>query len=173
MRFLIFMDWLREAVSFIVLALLFVLAGFLILAPRMSKSWKRTAVRWLGWTLLGLLVIISVPLLFFAALDPPDERVEFTSASGARAALLSHNEYRDSAATRVTVKGTGCCRQYLAYEYFGDGDDDADKYSVDWIDDHHLVIRYDLDPSGTQKCLSQIGDVQILCQPQPGPTFNP
>ncbi len=172
MPFLIFMDWLRGAVPFIVLAALFAFAGFLIRAPRMSKSWKRTVVRWFGWAFLGLLVICSAVLSIFVVLGSHDERVEFRSASGAKAALLSHSELRDSAATRVTVKGNGCCTQYLAYEYFGDGDDYADKYSVKWIDDHHLVIRYDVDPSGIQKCRAEAGDVQISCEPRPAPTFG-
>jgi glucan phosphoethanolaminetransferase (alkaline phosphatase superfamily) len=119
MRYLLFMDQLREYAVWIVLAALLFLSVVLIRAPRMARTWKRTAVRTSGATLLGLVTCISLLFLFFATHDPPTQHIGFTSKSGARVALLTHRETRDSAATRITVKGNGCCSRYLAYEYFG------------------------------------------------------
>jgi hypothetical protein len=171
MRYLIFMDGLRANAWLIVLVFLFCLAGLLIWAPRMSKRWRRKAARTLGIVLLGLLTILSIPLLSVAAIagDPPRQHIGFASATGSRAALLSHSSFRDGAATQITVKGNSCCRRYIAYNYYGDGDDYRGATSVRWLDDHHLAIRYARDPSGVQECHSQVGDVMILCDPQPDP----
>src|SRR5882757_4246990 len=124
MRYLLFMDELRECAVWVVLAALFFVSVDLIRAPRMARTWKRTAVRMTGATLLGLVTCISLIFLFFVSHDPPTQRIGFTSQSGARVALLSHAETRDSSATRVTVKGSGCCSRYVAYEYFGRRGDD-------------------------------------------------
>gem|GEM_PF-4593636 len=101
-----------------------------------------------------------------------DKHTVFASATGARVALLSHSSLRDSAATQVSVK-QGCCRRFIAYEYFGDGDDYMDGRSVTWIDDHHLVIRFAVDPTGQQKCHPYAGDVIVSCEPYPDPTVQP
>jgi len=102
----------------------------------------------------------------------PRQHFIFTSADRTRVALLSHSELRDSAASEVTVKGAGFCTRYVAYRYFGDGDDYAGAKSLEWVDDHHLTIRCVRDPSGVQECRSRVGDVEVLCQPQPDPFGN-
>jgi hypothetical protein len=67
------------------------------------------------------------------------------------------------------LKAGGCCNRSIAYHYFGNGDDYMGEKSIEWIDDHHLVIRYVRDPSGVQECHSQVGDIVILCAPKPDP----
>jgi Fe-S cluster assembly iron-binding protein IscA len=166
------MDELRENAVWIVLAALLCISVILIRAPRLSRTWKRTVVRTLGSLLLGLVTFISLLFLFFVSHDPPTQRIGFTSKSGARVALLSHAETRDSSATRVTVKGSGCCSRYVAYEYFGRGEDDVGAQSLKWLDDRHLLIQYARDDSGTQRCSSQAGDVHIVCDQQPAPSFH-
>ena len=171
MRYLLLMDGLRANVAWIVLAFLSCAAALMLWAPQMRKRWTRVAVRALG-------VMLLVPIFVFSFLgafvwhDPPRQRIGFTSRTGARVALLSHSETRDSSATRVTIQGDGCCSQYIAYEYYGDGEDYIGAKSIRWIDDHHLTIEYSLDPTGVQKCYSQAGDVQILCEPQSAPSFH-
>jgi hypothetical protein len=172
MRYLLFMDTLRENAVWLVIAAVFCLSVILIRAPRMAGTWKRTVVRTSGAVILGLVACMSLLFLFFAANDPPTQRIGFTSKSGARVALLSHVETRDSSATRVTVKGSGCCSRYTAYEYFGRGEDDAGAQSLKWLDDQHLLIRYAQDDSGTQRCSSQAGDVHIVFDQQPAPRFH-
>lgn len=103
---------------------------------------------------------------FFASLDPPREHFLAVSPNGSRVALLSHSELRDGAATEVTVAPYGCCTRLLAYRYFGDGSDYAGPKSLQWIDDHHLKVEYVRDPSGTQVCESQIGDIAVICIPR-------
>jgi hypothetical protein len=169
MRYLLFMDGLRANAWLIVLAFLLCSAALLIWAPRMSKNWRRTAVRTLGSVLLGLLLAIVFFIGVAISGDPPRQHVGFTSVTGSRVALLSHSSLRDGAATQVTVKGDSCCRRYIAYDYYGDGDDYMGATSVKWLDDHHLAIQYVRDPSGVQQCHSQVGDVLILCEPQPNP----
>ena len=172
MRFLLFMDNLRQSAIWAALALLVCIAAILIWAPRMSNNWKRKAVRAIGVILVsGGLVLSSLVVLFVGA-DPPRQHFIFTSEDRTRVALMSHSELRDGAATEVTVKGDGCCTRYLAYRYFGDGDDYVGAKSLEWADDHHLTIRYVRDPSGVQDCRSHIGDVEVLCQPQPEPFSN-
>jgi hypothetical protein len=172
MRYLLFMDELRQNAVGIVIAALFFISVILIRAPRLSRTWKRTAVRALGLVLLGLVAFISLVFVFFATHDPPIQRIGFTSKSGARVALLSHTESRDAAATRITVKGNGCCSRYLAYEYSGQGDDYVGAQSVQWVDDQHLVIRFARDDYWTQRCSSRAGDVRITCEERPAPTFH-
>jgi hypothetical protein len=172
MRYLLFMDELRENAVWLVIAALLCISVILIRAPRMSETWKRTVVRTSGVMLLGLVTCIFLLFLFFVSHDPPTQRIGFTSKSGARVALLSHVETRDSSATRVTVKGSGCCSRYVAYEYFGRGEDDVGAQSVQWLDDQHLVIRFARDDSSTQRCSSQAGDVQITCEERRAPTFH-
>ncbi len=128
----------------------------------------RLAVRAVGTALLVLMLGFSF-LAGFVWNDPPRERIWFTSVTGARVALLSHSETRDSSATRVTINGQRCCREYVAYEYYGYDEDHIGAKSIRWVDDHHLVIRYALDPTGLQKCESVVGDVHIQCEPQPAP----
>jgi len=166
------MEELRENAAWVVIAALFCVSVVLIRAPRMSRTWKRTAVRMSGLVLLGLVAFISLIFVFFVTHDLPIEHIAFTSRSGARVALLSHTESRDSAATRITVKGNGCCSGYLAYEYSGPGDDYVGAQSVQWLDDQHLVIRFARDDSWTQRCSSRAGDVQITCEERPAPTFH-
>lgn len=170
MRYLLFMDGLRQNAPWIVLAFLSCLAGFLIWAPRMPNNWKRKAVRALGVVLVFGLALFPLLGILIGGL-PPRQHFIFTSADRTKVALLSHSELRDSAATEVTVKG-GCCTRYVAYRYFGDGDDYLGAKSLEWVDDHHLAIRYVRDPSGVQDCHSQVADVEILCEPQPDPFDN-
>jgi hypothetical protein len=162
------MDSLREDAVWTGFAFLVCFAGLLIWAPKMSNNWRRKAVHTIGSVLLGLLAIISVPLILFAG-STPRQHFVFRSANGSRVALLSHTELRDSAASEVAVKGDGCCNRYIAYRYFGDGDDYMGAASVRWVDDHHLTIRYVRDASGLQECHSRVGDIEILCDPQPDP----
>jgi len=44
-----------------------------------------------------------------------------------------------------------------------------DAKSVEWLDDHHLVIHYARDASGMQDCHSKVGDIVILCDSRPDP----
>jgi hypothetical protein len=169
MLYLIFMNGLRENAPWIVLVFLVCIAGLLIWAPKMSNNWKRRASRIIGSVLLGLLAVFSVPLVFFTSIDPPRQHFRFKSSDGSRVALLSHSETRDSSATEITVNADGCCSRYIAYQYYGDGEDYMGGTSVQWIDNHHLVIRYARDPSGIQECHSKVGDIVILCDPRPEP----
>lgn len=174
MHFLIFMDYLREILVWIIPGFVLCLSVYLILFPRVSRGWKRTTLRISGSALL-VVTILALGVLFLGSLmgaDPPREHLGFTSITGEKVALLSHSSLRDSSNTKVTFKDKGCCSRYIAYEYQGDGDDYMGADSVKWIDDHHLVIRYALDPAGRQSCKTQLADVQILCQPQPTPTFD-
>ena len=169
MRYLLLMNGLRQNALWIVLAFLFCIAGLLIWVPKISNIWWRRSSRITGSVLLGILAILSVPLLFFASMCEPRRHFGFISPDGSRYALLSHAENRDSSATEITVKADACCRRYIAYEYYGDGEDYMDGSSVQWVDDHHLVIRYVHDPSGIQDCHSQVGDIVILCELKPDP----
>jgi len=119
MRFLLFMDELRQCAVWAALAFLLCIAVILIWAPRMASGWKRKTVRALGVMLIccGLLFISLVGL--FLGGSPPREHLIFLSADRTKVALLSYSELRDSAATEVTVKGNGCCTRYVAYRYFG------------------------------------------------------
>jgi hypothetical protein len=174
MLFLIFMDGLRTDLVWTTWTVLLGLAAYLIRTPKMVRSWRKTAMRVVGTVLL--VVFVSVSLVFavgiFLGADSPREHIGFISMSGARDALLSHSSLRDGAATQVSVK-EGCCRRFIAYEYFGDGDDYMDGNSVQWIDDHHLAIRYALDSSGQQTCHPYVGDVTISCEPRPDPFPEP
>jgi hypothetical protein len=174
MHFLIFMDGLRTDVVWITWAVLLGLALYLIRAPKMVRSWQKNAMRGVGMLFLVVFVCVSLVLGVGVVLgaDPPREHIGFISASGARVALLSHSSLRDGAATQVSVK-EGCCRRLIAYEYFGDGDDYMDGGSVQWVDDHHLAIRYAVDPSGQQTCRPRIGDVMVSCEPHPDPSPPP
>jgi hypothetical protein len=170
--YLLFMDELRANLLWVVLAFLSCSAGLMIWAPRLLKGWRRVAVRTIGSVLLGLIVLVSLLGAFFASVDPPREHTWFRSKTGTRIALLSHSEFRDASATQVTVKGDSYWQRYVAYDYFGDGDDYIGPTSIKWLDDHHLAITYALDPSGVQQCHSQAGDVQVICDPQPAPSFS-
>jgi hypothetical protein len=172
MHFLPFMDGLRADFVWIIWAALFGLALYLIRAPNIVRSWLKIAIRVVGTFLLLVLVCVSLVFAVFLSTDPPRAHVGFTSPSGARDALLSHSSLRDGAATQLSVK-EGCCRQLIAYEYFGDGDDYMDGSSVQWIDDHHFVIRYAINPSGRQTCHPSVGDVTISCEPHPDPSPKP
>jgi hypothetical protein len=79
---------------------------------------------------------------------------------------------RDSSATRVAVKANSCCRRFSAYDYQGDGNDHMLANSINWIDDHNLLIRYSVDLSGVQVCRTQVGDIKVICEAQPAPTFD-
>ena len=65
------------------------------------------------------------------------------------------------------MKGKGCCSRYIVYRYYGDDDDYMGAKSVEWLDNHHLVIHYARDTSGVQNCESQMADIQIVCDPRP------
>ena len=169
MRLLLLMDDLRQNAIWAALALLLCIAVILICAPRMANNWKRKAVRALGAVLICACLAILSFFGFFVGADPPRQHFIFMSVDKTKVALLSHSELRDSAATEVTVKGSGCCTRYVTYRYFGDGDDYVGAKSLEWIDDHHLTIRYVRDPSGVQDCHSHVGDVEVLCQLQPEP----
>lgn len=172
MRFLLFMDDLRQNAIWAALAFLLCIAVILTCAPRMSNNWKRKAVRALGVVLIcACLAILSLFGIFVGA-GPPRQHFIFTSEDKTRVALLSHSELRDGAATEVTVKGDGCCIRYVAYRYSGDGDDYVGSKSLEWIDDHHLTIRYVRDLSGVQDCRSHVSDVEVLCHLQPEPFDN-
>jgi len=168
------MDGLRAGVVWIIWAVILGLTLYLIWAPKIMRGWRKTAMRVVGALLAIVFVCVSLVLgvgILMGA-DPPREHTGFTSLTGERVALLSHSSLRDAAATQVSVK-QGCCRRFIAYEYFGDGDDYMDGRSVQWIDDHHLAIRYALDPSGQQICRPYVGDVIVSCEPHPDPTTQP
>lgn len=177
MDYLLFTDYVSENwradsiwVSLILLACL---AGYCIASRRIPKGRKGIALR-----TSGVLLLIFVGLFFFVFLlvtlmgNATREHVEFTSKTGQKVALLSHSSYRDFATTQVSVKGPGCCSRYIAYNYEGDGDDYMGEKSVNWIDDHILVIRYSLDPSGVQVCRTQVGDITVICESHPTPVFD-
>jgi len=168
MRFLLFMDWLREDALWVVLALLFCVAVILIWAPRTPKNWQRWSARALGVVLFCGVTLVSLTYVVIWK-DSPREHFLLRSADGTKIALLSHSEFRDGAATEISVKDGGCCTLHTAYRYFGDGDDYVGAKSLVWVDDHHLAIRYVRDPSGVQDCRSHAGDVTILCEPQRDP----
>jgi hypothetical protein len=111
---------------------------------------------------------MSVPLFFYASVEPW-QHYRFRSKTGKRAALLKHVSLFDSSASEVTVSGGRLFTRYIAYKYYGDGDDNMGASSLQWIDDHHLVIRYQFDPTGEQRCYSRVGDVQVACQSLPDP----
>ncbi len=174
MDLLIFMDGLRAYLIWIIWAALLGLAVYLIWAPQIVRAWRKNVMRIVG-ALLAI-VFVCVSLVFGVGIlmgaDPPREHTGFTSATGKRVALLSHSSLRDAGATQVSVK-QGCCRRLIAYDYFGDGDDSMDERSVQWIDDHHLAIRYAIDRSGQQTCRPYVGDVIVSCEPHPDPTIQP
>jgi hypothetical protein len=174
MLFLTFMDGVRADLAWITWAVLLGLAVYLIRAPKMVRSWRKTAMRVVGAVLLVVFVCVSPVFAVggFLGADPPREHIGFISPSSARDALLSHSSLRDGAATQVSVKER-CCRRFIAYEYFGDGDDYMDGNAVQWIDNHHLAIRYALDSSGQQTCHPYVGDVMISCEPRPDPFPEP
>jgi hypothetical protein len=172
MQFLIFMDGLHAGVVWIIWAMILGLAFYLIWAPKIMRGWRKTAMRVVGALLAIMFVCVSLGVGTLMGADPPREHTGFTSPTGARVALLSHSSLRDGAASQVSVK-RGCCRRFIAYEYFGDGDDYMDGRLVQWIDDHHLAIRYALDPSGPQICRPYVGNVIVSCEPHPDPTTQP
>jgi hypothetical protein len=177
MRYLIFMDFVsqnwREAGFWIGLALLAWFAIYLIRAPHMAKSAKKIAARAAGALLLVVLGLSSCTFMLGKMLgSAPRERAAFTSGSGNRVALVSHSSYRDFTTTQVAVKGDGCCSRYIAYDYEGDGDDFMEAKPITWIDDHKMVIRYSTDTTGTQVCRAQVGDIQVICEARPAPTFE-
>ena len=129
----------------------------------------RVAGAFLAFVFLCASLVLGVGVL--AGADPPREHTAFLSVTGQRVALLSHSSLRDSAATQVSVK-VGCCRKFIAYEYFGDGDDYMDTTSVRWTDDHHLAIRFAVDPTGQQTCRPKVRDVIVSCEPHPDPTLQ-
>jgi hypothetical protein len=169
MHYLVFIDDLRHDAVWVVLVFVAFIGGFIIRVPRMNRGWKRNALRTVGALFLGLAVILAVPLAFFSFTEPRTQHFVFSSSDGSRVALLSHDETRDSAAAEVTVKGTGCCSRFVAYRYYGDGEDYTGAGSLQWVDDHHLVIRFVRDPSGEQICQPKVGDVTVICFPRPGP----
>jgi len=169
MYYLVFMDDLRHNAVWFALVFVALFGGFLIRAPRTNRGWKRNALRTAGALFLGLAAILAVPLAFFSFAEPRTQHFVSTSADGSRVALLSRDETRDSAAAEVTVKGTGCCSRFVAYRYYGDGEDFTGPRSLQWVDDHHLIIRFVRDSSGEQSCQPKVGDVTVTCISQPGP----
>jgi hypothetical protein len=177
MDYLLFTDYISEnwrtdgiGVGLILLACL---AVYCIVSRRIPKGRKGIALRTSGVLLLILVGLFScVFLLGTLMANAPREHVQFTSKTGQKVALLSHSNYRDAATTQVSVNAPGCCSRYIAYDYQGDGDDYMGATSVDWIDDHTLVIRYSLDPSGHQVCHTQAGDITVICKSHPAPFFD-
>jgi hypothetical protein len=155
------------------LALLVCLALYFIGSRSVRNGWKKIALRTTGAFLI-VVVGLSSCVLSLAILmgSTPREHFGFTSGTGGRAALLSHSSFRDFSTTQVTVKSVNCCGRYIAYDYQGDGDDYVDATSIEWIDDHHLVIRHALDPSGNQVCRTQVGDVTVVCKSRSAPVFD-
>ena len=168
MHYLVFMDDLRHDAIWVVLVFIAFIGGLLIRVPRVNRGWKRNASRTAGALFLGLAAILAAPLACLSFTQPRTQHFVFTSADGSRVALLSHDETRDSAAAEVTVKGPGCCSRYVAYRYYGDGEDHTGPRSLQWVDDHHLIIRFDRDSSGEQRCQPKAGDVTVICISQPG-----
>ena len=148
-------------------------AIYFIWSPRMSKGWKKTAVRTSGSLLLVVIAVSSCLLLLGSAMGAaPREHIVFTSGNGTRVALLSHSSFRDFSTTQVAVKADSCCTRYIAYDYQGDGDDFMGANSVNWVDDHNLVIRYAVDPSGVQVCHAQVSDIKVICEAHSEPVFD-
>ena len=163
MHYLVFIDELREHAVWIVLAFLVCLAVLMLRAPLMQVCLGNGPFCTSGALLLGLVSVVLCMLGVGIALGglPPTERIGFRSKTGVRSGLLSHAELRDGAATRVTVNGDCCFRRYIAYEYFGDGEDHMGAESIKWVDDHHLMLTYVRDSSGIQQCHPRAGDVQV------------
>ena len=163
MHCLILMDDLRQLAPWIAVVALAFVSGMMIWSPVLSKGWTRRITRVVGGLVLGFAILTAILFGFFAVSDSPRQHFVAISPDGPRAALLSHSELRDGAATVVTVAPHGCCTRFVAYHYFGDGDDYTGRDSIEWIDDHHLRVEYVRDASGTQNCASLIGDVVVTC----------
>jgi hypothetical protein len=174
MHFLIFMDGLCPDVLWIIWVIMLGLPLYLIWAPKIASGWRKNAMRVAGTVFAVVFVcaslVLGVGVLMGA--DPTREPKGFISATGKRVALLSHSNLRDASATEISVK-QGCCRRLIAFEYFGDGDDYMDGTSVRWIVDHHLTIRFLVDPTGKQTCRPKVGDVIVSCQPHRDLTAQP
>lgn len=174
MHFLISWTVCRAGVVWIIWAVILGMVLYLILAPGIGHSWRKKVMRGAG-ALLAI-VFVCASLMFDAGIlmgaAPPREHTGFTSATGERVAFLSCSSLRDSAATQVSVK-TRMLSQTYSLEYFGDGDDYMDRRSVQWIDYHHLAIRYAIDSTGQQTCHPHVGDVIVSCEPHPDPTTQP
>jgi len=171
---LIFMDGLRADVLWLIWAMMLGLTMYLIWAPNIARGWRKNVMRVAG-TILAIGFVcasLGLGLGILMGADPPREHRGFTSATGDRVALLSHSTLRDASETEISVR-QGCCRRLIAYEYFGDGDDYMDGASVRWMDDHHLVIRYVVDPTGHQTCRPKVGDVIVSCLPHADSTVQP
>jgi hypothetical protein len=177
MRFLIFMDGLESVVGWAVrlgvLIIVVALPIVLLWSPRVEAGWKKTVLRLIGACLAPLVVLLMMGASIGVALGAGDTRkvFPFRSSTGSRGALLSHEEGRDWAGSRLTVKGKSCCRTYVAYEYYGQEDDYVDGKSIRWLDDHHLEVRYVLDSSGRQNCRQRVSDIEVICEPQSPPRF--
>jgi hypothetical protein len=177
MRFLMFMDGLESVVGWALRgAVLIVIVGLpiiLLWAPGVAEGWKKTVLRLIGACLAPLVVLLMMGVFIGVGLGAGDTRkvFSFRSGTGSRGALLLHEEGRDWAGSRLTVKGKSCCRTYVAYEYYGQDDDYVDGKSIRWLDDHHLEVRYVIDSSGRQNCQQRVSDIEVICEPQPAPRF--
>ncbi len=172
MQYLIFMDNVQNYKWVIALASIFALAGSLVYKNPPLSGWTKNLLRLTSWIVAafsgGVLFLLVVGSFIFGV--EPWEHTAITSKTGKKVALLSHGSFRDSSATRVTIK-EGCCTRYLAYDYYGDGDDYISAASTKWIDDRHLLIRYSFDPTGVQSCLPRAGGIEVICELKPEPTF--
>jgi hypothetical protein len=165
-------NW-RTAGIWAALALLACLAIYLIRSRGIANGWKKIALRSAGAALViavGFSSYIFSVVIFLAS--TPREHFGFPSRTGKRIALLSHSFFRDFTTTQVAVKARNCCGRYIAYDYQGDGDDYTGANSIDWIDDHNLVIRYSEDTSGVQVCHTQVDDITVHCEAHPAPKFE-
>jgi len=167
MHYLILMDELRQQAHWIVVIALGLVSAVMIWSPRMSKGWTRRITRFAGTVVLSVAASAAVLFGVLAGADSPRQHFVATSADGTRVALLSHSELRDGAATAVTVAPHGCCTRFIAYRYFGDGDDYTGPTSLKWVNDDHLRVEYVRDTSGTQECASTIGDIVVTCVARP------
>jgi len=70
MRFLLFMDDLRQNAIWAALALLVCIAVILIWAPRMPNNWKRKAARILGAVLICGLAFFSLVGILVGGVPP-------------------------------------------------------------------------------------------------------
>lgn len=173
MRYLMLMDELRQQTPWIVVVALGLVSAMMIWSPRSSKGWTRRITRFTGVIVLGIAALVAVLFGVFAGVDPPRQHFVAMSPDGTRAALLSHSELRDGAATEVTVAPHGCCTRFIAYRYYGDGDDYTGPTSLNWVDDKHLRLEYVRDPSGIQECASKFGDIVVTCIVSPGNLPSP
>ncbi|HVC48513.1 MAG TPA: hypothetical protein VND90_14835 [Terracidiphilus sp.] len=106
MRFLLFMDWLRENAPWIVIAAAALASLTLMRSPKITNRWMVKVARLIGVGLICLTTLAAALLavgdLIFS--DPPSQHFEAVSPDGSKFALLSHSELRDSAVHVVEME---------------------------------------------------------------------